>query len=589
MQNAFRKKLIRLLFFLISLPVLTQAQSPNYFRTQVLRDQFRWLWIGELKFSSRFLRQSDFNFSNVFSSDLLSASDEENKWKDNNNLAMDWFYPISTKLFTRTILTSQIFSDENTRTEFHKNILAQELSVQLHPKVKFKPALGWTVEEVFGTQDQGWYSQVGLVVSKLDINGYVNTTDFNSVIKGFPGRKNQTHSIYTGWQKQFSNVANDSLWLGYQFSEKRYYLIGGIDQEQVIINDRFINNLLNYRTSSSSRFTLLTSFKNRDIDQSNPDFNNRRKEILFSNQFDYRIFKGPMSAFFGILFSQIINDNPGIQTDIDALQSALTGRLVYRPTSKDVFRGRISYSKFEYDTPDENNVDDRDEQRYIIDGSYQHFFSPFFSLKLTGNLYLYHQIFINALRSGNNNWNRIYQLALNSNHNVGESFQHRNQLKIWAYYTVFDFDEILPQTRSFIFRRLAYADTLTFKLTEEMFLNTVFQWESEDNGTFFKQRFAQQINNKLSAYFINFSLYHTNIHGFELYTGIHFFWRNEWNYVRENRKTREFRDISPRITLIYSGNSRLILFATYAPHQTTNFGTDRLFFTTARLSIQYFL
>jgi len=589
MQNAFRKKLILIIIFLISLTILTQAQSANYFRTQVLRDQFRWFWVGELKFSSRFLRQSDFHFRDVYTSDLLSASDEENKWKDDNNLAMDWFHPISTKLFTRTILTSQIFSDENTQTEFHKNIIAQEFSFQFHPKVKFKPALGWTIEEVFGTQDQGWYSQVDLALNKLDIGGYINTTDFNSVIKGFPGRKNQAHSIYTGWQKEFSNVANDSLWLGYQFSEKRYYLIGGINQEQVIINDRFINNLLNYRTTSNSRFSLLTSFKNRDIDQSNPDFNNRRKEILFSNQFDYRVLKEPLSAFFGMMFSQIINDNPGIQTDIDALQSALTGRVVFRPTSKDIFHGRITYSKFEYDTPDENNVDDRDEQRYIMDGSYQHIFSPFFSLRVTGKLYLYHQIFINALRSGNNNWNRIYQLALNSSHKIGESFQHRNQLKILANYTVFDFDEILPQTRSFIFRRLAYTDTLTFRLTKEMFFNTVFQWESEDNGTFFKQKFAQQINNRLSAYFVNFSLYHTNIHGFELYTGIHFFWRDEWNYVREERKIREFRDISPRITLIYSGNSRLTLFATYAPHQTTNFGTDRLFFTTARLNIQYFL
>lgn len=560
------------------------------------KENISWVWEGKLFFQTQTWNHSQLSIDNKFSSNLYRETFQENKWKDDNNFNLGWAYPISDKITTRTVFDSRIFSDENTETKFNKHLAAQEIVLPVHSKITLTPAVGWTVEEIFDRQDEGWYSRVGLEINKLDMGGYLNTTDLSSVIRDFPGRKNQEHSFFTGWTKAFSDQASDSLRIGYQFSEKRYYLAPtepGATMpnalEQVAINARFVNNHLSYQTGKRSHLSVITEFKNRLINQSNPSLENRRQEIYVSNQFDYRLGLGPINAITGVMFSQTINDNPGNQTDIDALQTALTSQLEFRPTPRDVLTNRFSYTKYEYNTPDvQNNVDDRDEQRFIIDTAYRHRFSPYFSLKLNSQIYLYHQIFISGERSANNNWNRIYQLSAGFDHQLAPVIKHNHQLRILANYTVFDFDEVLPQIRSYVFRKLIYTDSLSIKLTDHLYCNSIYQWEKEDNGTFFKDEFSQRVTKEISAHFLNVSIQHQDIFGFQLTSGITFYWRDEWGFIPEERKVREFRSISPRVILIYPASRHLLVYGAYAPNRYTNFGENPQYFTTGKLNLQYF-
>lgn len=568
------------------------AQNPSRLEMLLNKENISWVWEGNLFLAAKAWRQSQLQIENKFSSNLYSETFQQNRWKDENNFKMSWSHPVSDKIQTSTLIDSKIFSDENTNIEFNKHVAAQELSLNFHPKISIKPALGWTVEEIYGRQDQGWYSKLGLEINKLDMGGYLNSTHANSVIRDFPGRKNQEHTFFTGWVRQFSDRSADSVRIGYQFSENRYYLSQGSNNlEEVTINARFVNNQLTYQTGDASRFSVTTEFKNRQLSQTNPTQQaaNRRKEIFVANQFAYQFQLGPVGANWGVMFSQTINDNPGEQTDIDGLQAALTSSLEFRPTERDVLRSRFSYTKYEYNTPEkEVNDDDRDEQRFIIDTAYLHRFSPFFELELKSQVYLYHQIFLSADRSDNNNWNRIYQLAAGFNHQLGERIDHKHQLKILANYTVFDFDEILPQIRSYIFRKLIYTDSTSLQLTENLYLNCIYQWESEDNGTFFKNEFSQQISREINSHFLNLSLQHQKVFGFQLTTGITFYWRDEWTFIPRERKVREFRSVSPKIALLYPASRRLLLYGTYAPNRTTDFGTNRQYFVTGKLNVQYF-
>jgi hypothetical protein len=437
-----------------------------------------------------------------------------------------------------------------------------------------------------------------LEINKLDMGGYLNSTDLNSVVRGFPGRKNQEHSFFTSWNKEFSDRSSDSLRIGYQYSDNKYYLAQNNSNsqqpdalEEVTINARFVNNELTYQTGEASRLSVITEFKNRMINQDNPflETANRRQEIFVSNQFNYLFNWGILDANTGVMFSQTINDNPGNETDINDLQAALTSRFRLHLSKRDIFTSRFYYTKYEYNTPEEeNNVDDRDEQRFIIDADYRHRFSPYFELKLKSHIYLYHQIFLSAQRSANNNWNRIYQLAAGFNYRLADNIQHRHQIKILANYTAFDFDEILPQIRSYVFRKLIYTDSLTIKLTEFLYFNSYYQLENEDNGTFFKDEFSQQVTKEIKAHFLNLSLQHQRILGFQLTTGITFYWRDEWTFIPTEKKVRELRSVAPRITIIYPASTRLLLFATYAPNRITNFGENAEYFTTGKLNMQYF-
>ncbi len=120
-----------------------------------------------------------------------------------------------------------------------------------------------------------------------------------------------------------------------------------------------------------------------------------------------------------------------------------------------------------------------------------------------------------------------------------------------------------------------------------MSLNNIYQWEKEDNGTFFKQSFTQQVTKDLSAHFISVTLNHNDVLGLTISTGISLFLRDEFNLVPEKRKVREFRSISPRLTVTYPARKKLMLYMTYAPNRTSDFGRDIQHFTSGNIKLQY--
>ncbi len=562
------------------------AQTPSLYQLELRKDFISWVWSANLQTSIKTGEQSQVILGNQFQSSLFRQSSVDDKWRDENTFSLYWQNPLNNRFETRSIVESRIFSDENTSRKFNKHLVAQELSVNLNPNVKFKPALGLALEESFNNADQGWYARAGLEVSKLNMGDYLNYTDVSSVIHAFPGRKNQDHTFMTGWTRRFSDQASDSLRLGYQFSESRYFIQPTEaelnPQERVIQNARFLFNQLQYRVSNTSQMVFITNFKDRDIDQTNPFNNRRRKEFSLENQLQYLMFLGPFQIQNGIFFSQARYENPGVETDVNTLQSALNTAVRYQPGKKDVLWGKFSYTKLEYNTPniDEgaggsslNKRQDRDEQRFIIDAAYQHRFNPYFLAKLHGNVYLYHQIYLRSGRSQNNNWNRIFQLAAQFKHRISAKVSHNNQLKILSNFTVFDFEEFLPTVRSFVFRKLIYSDSLSLDLTGNLSLNNIYQLEIEDTGTFFKKEFAQQISRELTAHFININLEHKNILGLRITSGITYFLRDEWGFtpLQERRKIRKFRSVTPRLTVVFPASKRLLLYVNYAPNRSENF------------------
>jgi hypothetical protein len=595
-----------LFLILLLLPVFLNAQPPTLYQLEFNKDYITWVWLGRFNTTINTGGQSRLTISDQFISKLFRQTAQTDKWRDENTFFFNWQTSLSAEFQPRTILQSRVFSDENTNREFNKHLAAQEVVIKAHPKIQFIPGLGYAMEKAFNSHDDGIHYRLGFRISALDMGGYINHTDLSSMIFDFPGRKNQEHSFFTGWTRKFSDYADDSLQVGYQFSESRYYINpvpGGPANptEQVIINARFLFNKLQYKISDRSFFSVLTNFRNRDIDQTNPfqENNRRRKEFSLNNQFEFLLLMGPfnlLSSFFTSVIDH--NNDPGLRTDVRSLQSALNMMLQFQPGRSDKFWGRFSYTKLEYNTPDVYEGinddpafrEDRDEQRFIFDAGYRRRLSSNFALSFKGNAYLFHQIYLRPRRSQNNNWNRIYQLGVAADHKVGETFEHRSQVKILANYTVFDFEELLPNINSFVFRKLIYNDSLSIRLTRELSLNTIYQWEKEDNGRFFQEAFTQQVTKELTAHFVNIYFRHDDVFGLRVTSGVSLFFRNEWSFPSDGgrQKVREFRSITPRLTVIYPAGKRLMLYLTYAPNRATNFGRVEQYFTSGAINMQYF-
>jgi len=337
-----------------------------------------------------------------------------------------------------------------------------------------------------------------------------------------------------------------------------------------------------------------TKVQNRDISQSNPSLLNHRQEINLSNRviLEWRGEKiHPRFAFFT---SQVTNlaarqttDRPESRTDWEGLQAAFNFSTLWRASQTDNLNLTFSYTKYEYSSPDTTQSIDEDDLRFLFDLKWFHHFSQYFSLEFDVNLYWYHQIYIYASRSANNNWNRIFQMGPSFRFKIPEVLEHSNRFKILANYTVYDFDDLLPKVRSFIFRKMIFSDSLSLKLSKGLKLVTFYQLEKEDDGTFFKNIFAQQIGRELTSHFIDVRLVYLRLKGLRFSTGMSWFFRKEWSFYPEKRISRDYRDFSPKLTILYSLGPRLLLHIAFAPKVYRDLHICRQYFATGKINLRY--
>jgi hypothetical protein len=247
----------------------------------------------------------------------------------------------------------------------------------------------------------------------------------------------------------------------------------------------------------------------------------------------------------------------------------------------------LVYIKYEYLSPDTAQTVDRDRVRFISDLFYRHRFSNYFSLGLFSSISLEHQIYIHPSRSINNNWNRIFQLGSIFDHKISEMFRNSYRLEILANYTVYDFEEFLPEVRSYLFRRLVFTDTLEVGLTRGLKLQTVYQLEKEDNGTFFKEIYAQQISRELMSHLVDIGLIYLRINGFELTTALNWYVRREWSFTEEKRLIRDAISLSPRLNLLYRASRNLRIFLSFIPRSYKDLNIRRQYSTIGRFNLRY--
>ena len=133
-------------------------------------------------------------------------------------------------------------------------------------------------------------------------------------------------------------------------------------------------------------------------------------------------------------------------------------------SSRDTLWLSASTVKMQYDTPSEENYDDRDELFVLAGLRWAHRFSPMFTASISGDVNLRHTVFIFAERSANNTWNRVIRLSPMTELRIGNSFSSRNSAEVVANYTVYDFESAGQSQRSFSLRQLTVTDSTLLRL-----------------------------------------------------------------------------------------------------------------------------
>jgi hypothetical protein len=142
---------------------------------------------------------------------------------------------------------------------------------------------------------------------------------------------------------------------------------------------------------------------------------------------------------------------------------AFTSDYDFSRTDKLLFS--MYYNKLHYDTPSEDNDDDRDEILSIARLRYSKNLSPYFQAFINTEATLSHVVYLFASRSSNNNINRVLRLAAGGYYQ-GVNVSSLNTFEVSANYTVYDFEDLTSSLRSISFRQFIATDSSRISLSK---------------------------------------------------------------------------------------------------------------------------
>jgi len=232
-------------------------------------------------------------------------------------------------------------------------------------------------------------------------------------------------------------------------------------------------------------------------------------------------------------------------------------------TNNDSLYGYFSVSKFQYDTPDTNNFDDRDELRLNSRFVAFHRFSPVLNFEVQASVNLYHMVYIFGERSADNNWNRIFLLRPIIYYHPAERFRLKQSFEVLANYVDYDFEDKSVLTKSFVFRKFSVDDSLQYSIAPGTTFLFDYRLQLEENGQLSWEEWTEKVllsrRNQWLHFFVNYQPYKY----FRIAPGYSYYIREEWRHNTnqaglENKvKTGTYTSQGPVLRLYYVPSKKI--------------------------------
>ena len=369
----------------------------------------------------------------------------------------------------------------------------------------FSLFLGARSVERFGIVDQGWTTQ-------LDLNKTWNFGPQRSTLL-ITGQRDQlnrhlNHLINSraGYSIRFADVSNFQSSL--QFENRRQeFFTDSLGSSQVRNNKNVVwKNHFSYDLGKDLQLfhDLNWGDQSTGINQEKIDENSsislpsvERKRLSLVNETGL-ILDRP--HFFTISAFKIENSQNKYYVDYTQILYQFREDMVWTlPGFIDSMVWKNTLSRLEYDTPDTNNDDDRDEWRLKTEVSFVWEPNPFYTLELGTKLSLFHLIYLFNTRSSENYWNR--NLVLWSRFKWRRNaFTGEGWTNIRSNYFDYDYDELFIEsdqpTRSFVHRSLDLGQQLNYRFDRRFSMVTKIALRWEDEGQLDWDRFIEQVSSE---------------------------------------------------------------------------------------------
>ncbi|APF19618.1 hypothetical protein Cabys_2870 [Caldithrix abyssi DSM 13497] len=563
-------------------PEVQQLKLPGQLTTDFYKQINTYNWIGTFSAQSQDTSNLNWLVRDRFQSNLLIPAEGKKKWKDEHTL--DGLIYWKRKRFNAGLYFYSWYQSDkqvSLNNQFGNHRLGLFFENTFLQNIKLTPYLGYQNAKNRSHVDWGWDTGGRLHLDRYHFNAYTADLKASANLDFYPERQNREYDVNAYFTSRFSKFSMDSLFVRWNDLSKEYYVADSI--EQVTISQRELQNKLYYDLSPTNRLLVQTRLQSREI-----SYFNGRSIFLFENYFRYLHLGRRLNFLLTFRTSDETQDNAGTVTDSRTRQSAFNADLNYYINPKHRLMFNFAYVKSQYDTPDSVvNNDDRDEQRFVFNIRYSWQISPVLTLDLLTYAYLFHQIYIYKERSASNSWNRIYKLNPRLLYQYG-AVSNRLSTEVLANYTVYDFDQLFSEPRSFVFRKYIISDSLMIRYYTFQYLGAYARLELEDKGTFFSQEFAQQVLQSYQTEFFTLFLRNTHFLLFKLEVGFTYYRRRQWRHVPIKTLNRTLINKGPYVELSYTLMPRINFLASLSYQQVDDSRLPNTRYLSGKLRLNYY-
>jgi hypothetical protein len=200
---------------------------------------------------------------------------------------------------------------------------------------------------------------------------------------------------------------------------------------------------------------------------------------------------GTTSPSIDTLFAQSnaqehINDNTARRTQ-------LSGMVDVPVSTSDMIEFSGSIGILRYDTPSDQNLEDRDELLVALTLATSHRISRSLELGVVLEGTIDHLVYLLKERSANNNYNRVLRLSPRTIYRPVPWINSLNAFEVLANYTVYDFEQQLPSVKSFSYRQLGWLDSTSVDLTHRIGFEFFAYWKVYDRGQLDWSQFRERL------------------------------------------------------------------------------------------------
>ncbi len=506
--------------------------------------------------------------------------------KDEQALSLIGEYHLSPFFQFGVLVQNNIYSDDRKIAINEASTLYSTIFGKITPldQIKIIPFGGYSINKQVGNDDRGIIYGSEISVDRYNLNEFLITTKLRFLNEEISPRKNIRQFFGTHIKNKFNKSLTNVISGYYSKTRKDFYF----DVDSVTSKEFNINKNIQSRTEEnysigerlfSSKFSSdiffdlsgRISYRNIDRDTRYHSANNLsvsnfdskinelrldfsgtteyRSKLLFARaKFDYsqreeKHIAKPNSKINEIIFEQRTElEKKKNNTSEYATLSALAN---FDISKNDNLTLSILHRKLVYNTPSENNFDDRDELLSIFRISYLRNLNRFFDFFINLEGSINHIVYIFAERSSNNNIRRIIKLSSGGEFS-GSKLYSKNTFEVSANYTSYDFQDINPNIKSFSFRQIAARDSSSLKLYNKIFLDVSGYLKFSEQGVFNWKSFSSNPDRFLAELYSEpmINIKHNNI---KMGIGLRFFFLQTFNYDKKNIKYKasEYKSIGP--------------------------------------------